>query len=308
MNRKTLSFVALTSIALIYACNHSDGGSPSGDGGAGADGKGGARSDGTAGASSDDEETAAAVALQPLTSCTDFNDAIREKTRREMNSLLDTAIKNLKTQGLTECINDGYGYGSTTGTTGVAWGATTGTTTGSSTGTTTGSSTGFTGTTTGTSISTGTASESPTSVSGTNNQVAAVDEADIVKTDGQYIYWVENNELRIVDAWPATDAATVGRLGLGSGRVAKKLFVEGDRAVVYVSEPRSTAPNGSVYMLGQAKDCTYGYDCDFSGDGTATRMMVFDVSNRSLQSSFGRSRCRVRSLRLVASAKPFIPS
>ena len=39
-----------------------------------------------------------------------------------------------------------------------------------------------------------------TSASGTNNQVASVDEADIVKTDGRYVYLAANGALRIVEA------------------------------------------------------------------------------------------------------------
>jgi len=36
--------------------------------------------------------------------------------------------------------------------------------------------------------------------SGTNNQVHGVDEADIVKNDGRYVYLVANGALRIVEA------------------------------------------------------------------------------------------------------------
>ena len=41
------------------------------------------------------------------------------------------------------------------------------------------------------------------SASGTNNQVAGVDEADIVKTDGRYVYLALNGALRIVEALEA---------------------------------------------------------------------------------------------------------
>ena len=54
----------------------------------------------------------------------------------------------------------------------------------------------------------GTPSSSPSSPkgsesSGTNNQVAGVDEADFVKNDGQYLYIVANGALRILKAFPA---------------------------------------------------------------------------------------------------------
>src|ERR1019366_10669570 len=38
------------------------------------------------------------------------------------------------------------------------------------------------------------------SASGTNNQVEGVDEADIVKNDGAYVYVASNGALRIVEA------------------------------------------------------------------------------------------------------------
>jgi hypothetical protein len=34
-------------------------------------------------------------------------------------------------------------------------------------------------------------------------------------------------------------------------------------------------------MASSASDCTYGYDCDFSGDGTSTRVLVVDVADRA---------------------------
>ncbi len=102
------------------------------------------------------------------------------------------------------------------------------------------------------------------SASGTNNQVASVDEADIVKTDGRYVYLVMNGALRIVEAL-SPRVVSVTKLG-GSVR---DLFLEGDRAVVYTSDG------------GNAREpCTYGYDCTFAGDGTRTKILVFDVEKR----------------------------
>lgn len=123
----------------------------------------------------------------------------------------------------------------------------------------------------------GASNGAPTSVSQTNNQVADVDEADLVKTDGQFLYLAQGNELRIVGAWPAADAALASRLTLPGQ--AKKLFIEGDRALVYVSVPRAGNAPDSFY--GAQRDCTYGYDCDFSGDGSATQLAIFDISDRS---------------------------
>lgn len=103
------------------------------------------------------------------------------------------------------------------------------------------------------------------SVSGTNNQVASVDEADIVKTDGRYVYFAANGALRIAEAMNPK-MISVTRI---PGNSVKEMFVEGDRAVVYTS----TAPAGG-------QRCTYGYDCAFGGDGSSTKVVVLDVTNR----------------------------
>jgi len=105
-------------------------------------------------------------------------------------------------------------------------------------------------------------SSSQSSSSITNNQVAGVDEADFVKNDGQYIYAVANGALRIVQAWPAANASFVTKVAITG--TPKKLFVEGDRALVYVSVDKQ-AKTGSSYgqpsYYGQSSECTYGYEC-----------------------------------------------
>lgn len=104
-----------------------------------------------------------------------------------------------------------------------------------------------------------------TSRSGTNNQVASVDEADIVKTDGRYLYLTVNGALRIVEALDPRVLSVTKLPG-----TARELFVAGDRAVVYTS-----------FGATAARRCTYGYDCDFAGDGSSTKILVYDVKDRA---------------------------
>jgi hypothetical protein len=99
--------------------------------------------------------------------------------------------------------------------------------------------------------------------SDTNNQVVGVDEADLVKTDGRYVYLAMNGALRIVEALKPR-VVSVTRI---AGNV-REMFVEGDRAVVYTASGAG------------AKRCTYGYDCVFAGDGTGTRIVVLDIHDR----------------------------
>ncbi|HKP56345.1 MAG TPA: beta-propeller domain-containing protein [Polyangiales bacterium] len=126
------------------------------------------------------------------------------------------------------------------------------------------------------------------STSMTNNQVAGVDEADFIKNDDKYLYAAMNGALRIVEAWPAATAHEVANVELEG--TPKKLFVSGNRALVYVSVPRTAAPVAtpgggapapSVQFAGRS-ECTYGYDCEFGGDGTATALLVFDITDRAV--------------------------
>ena len=70
----------------------------------------------------------------------------------------------------------------------------------------------------------------------TNVQVEGVDEADIVKTDGKHVYFALNGALRIASVTPP-QLVSVTPL---QGKV-KELFLQGNRAVVYVALGGSTA-------------------------------------------------------------------
>lgn len=64
----------------------------------------------------------------------------------------------------------------------------------------------------------------------TNIQVAGVDEADIVKNDGKYIYTVSGNKVVIVDAYPADVAEIVSEIEFDG--YPNEIFINGDRLVV----------------------------------------------------------------------------
>jgi len=70
--------------------------------------------------------------------------------------------------------------------------------------------------------------------SATNIQVAGVDEADIVKTDGEYIYLVSGNRTIIVKAYPPEQAQVLSEIEM-EGRVIG-IFINGDRLVVFGEE------------------------------------------------------------------------
>ena len=69
--------------------------------------------------------------------------------------------------------------------------------------------------------------------SGTNVQVEGVDEADVVKTDGEYIYYVKGKQVIIIKAYPAEEAGIVARINFDS--YVSDIYVSGDRLVVFTS-------------------------------------------------------------------------
>ncbi len=85
----------------------------------------------------------------------------------------------------------------------------------------------------------------------TNIQVAGVDEADIVKTDGKYIYLVSGNKTIIVQAYPPEQARVLSEIEV-DGRVIGT-FINGDRLVVFEEE----TPYYPYYDLPSSAEKTY---------------------------------------------------
>lgn len=114
------------------------------------------------------------------------------------------------------------------------------------------------------------------SFSETNVQVAGVDEADLVKTDGDFIYTLSSGDLVIVKAWPAGEMAEVGRVAVPGW--SESLYLIGDRAVVLSSGSRTE-------LLSSAPDPAYPYG-DWYGWywDPVTVVTVIDVSDRSAPS------------------------
>jgi uncharacterized secreted protein with C-terminal beta-propeller domain len=66
--------------------------------------------------------------------------------------------------------------------------------------------------------------------SSTNIQVAGVDEADVVKNDGRYLYVLSGNVLSIVDAYPPEDATLLSQIHLKSN--PQELYINGDKLII----------------------------------------------------------------------------
>jgi inhibitor of cysteine peptidase len=103
--------------------------------------------------------------------------------------------------------------------------------------------------------------------SGTNIQVEGVDEADMVKTDGEFIYLASGKRVVIVKAFPPGEAAVVATIDLD--RAASDLFINGDKLVVISSAGTVFFYWGPIGILPPEE-----YEL-------TTHIWVYDVSDRS---------------------------
>ncbi|HEX9709665.1 MAG TPA: beta-propeller domain-containing protein [Candidatus Thermoplasmatota archaeon] len=139
-------------------------------------------------------------------------------------------------------------------------------------------------------------SPSPPEYSGTNVQTAGIDEPDIVKTDGWYIYAISGGTVTITLAYPASEARLVSTLTLDN-HYPYGLFVAGDRLIVltslyeyyayeggdvragaqmypYYSTPRSSM---LVYDISDVRSPSLAANITVSGYTTGARMIGSDI-------------------------------
>jgi uncharacterized secreted protein with C-terminal beta-propeller domain len=105
-----------------------------------------------------------------------------------------------------------------------------------------------------------------TDYSGTNIQVEGVDEADLVKTDGAYIYLVSGETVYIVRAHPPEEARIVATIV--PGLPVSDLYINGDKLVVI------SAPDHYYYWYGWDIAPDEEYELE-------TTAWVYDVSDRA---------------------------
>ena len=108
----------------------------------------------------------------------------------------------------------------------------------------------------------------------TNVQVEGVDEADIVKTDGEYIYTLSGSKLVIVKAWPADDAEVLSETELGD-LSPREMLIDGDMLMLFGSTSFQGGPLTEEGSAGEAKEI-YPYPYWY----TMTTVQLWDVSDR----------------------------
>ncbi|MFH1187685.1 MAG: beta-propeller domain-containing protein, partial [bacterium] len=121
----------------------------------------------------------------------------------------------------------------------------------------------------------------------TNIQVEGVDEADIIKTDGKYIYAVSGNNLFIIDGYPADNSKIISKIEFKSN--PQDIYINGNSLVVYgydnnisASEIFNKLPSSrryspytffKVFDISDKKNPKQTRDVDFEGNYTNSRMI-----------------------------------
>lgn len=140
----------------------------------------------------------------------------------------------------------------------------------------------------------------------TNNQVQNVDEADIVKTDGDYIYYVQNNKVYIVKADTLEELSSISLAEKREERFyPREIFINGDKLIVlgthytyeyenkdYTDEIYSAYINKStsrakalIYSLNDKKDLKLERELGLDGDYVQARMIgdnVYFISRKTI--------------------------
>jgi uncharacterized secreted protein with C-terminal beta-propeller domain len=111
-----------------------------------------------------------------------------------------------------------------------------------------------------------------------------VDEADIIKTDGQYIYAVSGNNLFLVEALPAEEARILAKIEFNNQ--PQDIYVEGDRLAVFGRDDkiresdiyerfrrRNNFTFFKVFDISDRKNPRQVRDFDFEGNYSNSRMI-----------------------------------
>jgi inhibitor of cysteine peptidase len=109
-------------------------------------------------------------------------------------------------------------------------------------------------------LATGATSSEGPGHSTTNVQVAGVDEADIVKNDGKYLYAISGQALYILLAYPPEKAKVLSKVECGKDSSLTGMYIEGDRLVVIGTnnyhEPKLDVPIGACLTFIAIYDIT----------------------------------------------------
>jgi uncharacterized secreted protein with C-terminal beta-propeller domain len=131
------------------------------------------------------------------------------------------------------------------------------------------------------SIKSSLSSDSPigeTTYSDTNIQVKGVDEADIIKTDGEYIYAIAKENLVVIKAYPEQDAEILSKINVGDFS-PMEMFIYKDKLLVFghLRYNNSNVMSIRLYDTSDKKNLELLRVVDFEGNYITSRKIDSDV-------------------------------
>ena len=112
------------------------------------------------------------------------------------------------------------------------------------------------------------------SFSTTNLQAAGVDEADLIETDGSYLYIISGNDLVIVQAGVGDDLRVLSRVHLGERPTG--MFLAGDRLAIVSTKNESPYFGGGITLMADI-----AYIGGYEPSPPTTTIAVFNIGNRA---------------------------
>ncbi len=117
--------------------------------------------------------------------------------------------------------------------------------------------------------------DSASDFSKTNVQVEGVDEADIIKNDGKYIYAIAKGKLFIVDAYPAENARVIATIDVND-LTPNEMFISSDSKELLLFSNKGYSYSGPYYTKMVARPGYYPY---YGGSGTSVRL--YNISDKT---------------------------
>jgi len=110
----------------------------------------------------------------------------------------------------------------------------------------------------------------------TNTHVEGVDEADIIKTDGKYIYQVNNNRILIVSAHNPAKMQVVSKLAFtDSDFTPQEIYIDENKLVV-IGQNTLNVPGPCYSTQGSSQKCPPIYY-----NRQSTRALIYDMQNKA---------------------------
>ncbi len=118
----------------------------------------------------------------------------------------------------------------------------------------------------------------PENHSETNVQTLGIDESDIVKTDGRYLYLLRGSSVSIVSAAGKTmrQISELEADGDSGAAAVRAMYVDGDTLTLILSEYSS-----SLQQEETGDRTIYDYDLDYLDTDLYTSVLTYDISDRS---------------------------